>query len=195
MEWAEKIPLAAALARLAQSRADEEAWTSLYLAAWPLVMAINYRLLHGAREAAKDASQEVFLRLIRYGPMGELQEPEAFRSYLRMICRNVSRSYLRRLQQRGETELAEALSLQPALAEAEIQSPAAEAETQELLDRLLGVLAPQDQKLVKLLALGYTLPEIAKITHLSYSNVAVRLHRLRKKLRDYLADKAAQPDK
>ncbi len=59
----------------------------------------------------------------------------------------------------------------------------------QLRDELLSGLDPADQQLMKLLIEGYTLPEISSRLELSYSNAAVRLHRLRQTLRKYMQDK------
>src|SRR6266481_1527611 len=86
------------LKRLCRWRADDEAWQMLVRHLWPLVVAINYRILRGQRDLAEDASQEVFLRIFRYVRFDDfVSKPEDFQSYVRAICRNVSRSYLSQL--------------------------------------------------------------------------------------------------
>jgi len=63
------------------------------------------------------------------------------------------------------------------------------ARAKQLKNELLTALEPADQQLFKLLIEGYTLPEISSRLDLSYSNAAVRLHRLRSLLRKYMQDK------
>ena len=59
-------------------------------------------------------------------------------------------------------------------------------ETQGDIERATRALAPIDQKILALVVSGMSLKEVASATDLSYSNVAVRLHRLRKLLRSLL---------
>jgi DNA-directed RNA polymerase specialized sigma24 family protein len=63
------------------------------------------------------------------------------------------------------------------------------ARAEQLKRELLATLNPEDQQLFRLLIEGYTLPEVSGRLKLSYSNAAVRLHRLRALLRNYMNDK------
>jgi RNA polymerase sigma factor (sigma-70 family) len=138
---------------------------------------------------AKDVTQEAFQRLIKYCDFQKLQDPEAFLSYFRAVCRNVARDAL--------TRLAPELAVQVPLEEFELPSPRVEkpatpeelARAEQLKNELLAALEPADQQLFKLLIEGYTLPEISSRLDLSYSNAAVRLHRLRSLLRKHMQDK------
>jgi len=123
--------------------------------------------------------------MIKYGDFGQLQDPDAFLSYFRAVCRNVARDAL--------TQLAPELAQQVPLEELETPSPRVEkpatpeqlTRTKQLRDELLAGLEPADQQLLKLLIECYTLPEISSRLGLSYGNAAVRLHRLRQTLRKY----------
>src|SRR5438105_1398660 len=90
--------LIASIETLAHSRDDERAWGMLFNNLWPLVFATSYRILRGNRDLAEDASQDVFLRILRYARFEDfIDNPEAFKSYVRTICKNVCISYLARL--------------------------------------------------------------------------------------------------
>ena len=182
---ANKIDPAAAIAKLAVSPDDEAAWRDLYLVAWPYVLTVMYRLLRGARELAEDASQEVFRRLARTSPFGELLDPDDFRAYLWTLCRNVSRNYMRKLGLR-KISLAH---LRENLPKSSVDDPHYEMEAKELLDLLASRLEHGDREILRLLFEGYSLRDIVESTGLTYANTAVRIHRMRKGLNEFLQEK------
>lgn len=63
-------------------------------------------------------------------------------------------------------------------------------EQKELLERVLGELTPDDSELVWHVAQGYTLEETARRLGMSASNARVRMHRIRKRLRDEFPEEA-----
>jgi len=174
----QKASLPQVLARLANFRDDVEAWKILYLKMWPFVMGLNYRFLGGARELAEDASQEVFLRLLQYAHFESLQDPNNFRSYVRTMCLNVSKDQMRQSLKRKESQLIGDEVNPPRVSLPRFH----DVEIRETYEQLLSRLSRGDRELIELAALGYTLDEIARATGLTYGNVAVRIHRLRKKL-------------
>ncbi len=109
--------------------------------------------------------------------------------YFRAVCRNVARDAL--------TRLAPELAAQVPLEELDTASPRMEkpatpeqlARAEQLKRELLATLNREDQQLFRLLIEGYTLPEVSGRLNLSYTNAAVRLHRLRVLLRNYMKDK------
>lgn len=189
METVTKSRLTEALRRLAADRRDEEAWRALFLGAWGTGLSAANRTLRGQVELAKDVTQEAFQRLIKYCDFQELQDPDAFLAYFRAVCRNVARDALARL--------APELAAQVPLEELDTASPRLEkpatpeelARGEQLKGELLATLDPEDQQLFRLLIEGYTLPEVSDRLNLSYANAAVRLHRLRLRLRNYMKSK------
>ena len=156
---------------------------------WPFVVSLNFRLLGGSKQAADDASQEVFLRLLQYSTFEALTDPDSFRKYLRTVCTNVSRDYLQKLAKRNEAVLdGEQLdSLRSS-----VPGPQ-EVQIKEVYEGMLGSLSPEDRQMIEWAAQGYTLGEIADATGLSYNNAAVRLHRIRAKLRKSLLGLRIRP--
>ncbi len=189
METVTKSRLAEALRRLATDRSDQEAWRILFLGAWGTGLSASNRTLRGQVELAKDVTQEAFQRLIKYCDFQELQDPDAFLPYFRAVCRNVARDAL--------TRLAPELAAQVPLEELDTASPRVEqpatpeelARAEQLKRELLATLDSEDQQLFRLLIEGYSLPEVSGRLNLSYTNAAVRLHRLRVLLRNYMKDK------
>lgn len=160
----------------------------LYVHLWPLVFATNYRILRGDRGLAADAGQEVFLRLYRYARFQEFSErPDALLSYVLAICRNVSRNHLSLILREPPVSADE---VQAAMDETEnawasrAENPEVAAIRSNQLSVFLSSLDPEDQQLVELLLRGSTTPEIAQRLGLTYTNAAVRIHRLRRLARN-----------
>jgi RNA polymerase sigma-70 factor (ECF subfamily) len=181
----DKSSLSKILGQLAKSRTDEEAWASLYRQMWPFVIAIFYRQLGGIKEVAEDAAQDVFLRLVRSCPFGKLQNTDLFRAYVRRVAQNVARTYRYRFLKRAETEKEMKTTPEEAV---DNKQPLPEDYfgQEQLLRNIIAQLDETDRQLIRLLAKDLSLSDVAKATGLTYTNAGVRLHRLRRKLRDYL---------
>jgi RNA polymerase sigma factor (sigma-70 family) len=185
-----EYPLAVVLSRLARSRDDEEAWQQLYVRVWPFVVGLNYHFLRGVNHMVEDASQEVFLRLLQYCRFDGLQQPTAFFAYVRIVCMNVSRDFLSELAKRSETGLLPSIVEQlPGFITEDFTSQVKNIEAQDALKAILDHLNQDEQHFVKLAIKGYSLSEIAKLEGLTYSNAGVRMHRLRRKLKEALVPK------
>ena len=176
------------LKRLESERSDEEAWRMLYAHLWPLVFATNYRILRGDRGLAADGGQEVFLRLYRYARFQEFGDrPEAFLSYVLAICRNVSRDYLSLILREppvSDEEVEAAKDESEITWSAKADNPEIAAIRSNQLSGFLSSLETKDRELVELLLRGSTTPEIAKRLGLTYTNAAVRIHRIRQLARN-----------
>jgi len=173
------IQLEALLSRIGENRGDERAWAGLYDLAWPRAIAIAYRLVRGRRALAEDVGQEVFLRLLRYADLSRLGSGEDFYKYLAKMVENVCRDLIRKELAAGLTnidieEIAENL--------ASDASPSDLIENREFISRIEESLSDEDKRLVRLLAEGYKVQEIADRLGLSYSNAGVRIHRIRRQL-------------
>jgi RNA polymerase sigma factor (sigma-70 family) len=168
------------LQALAYDRENESGWRRLVTILWPYVFATNYALLGGVKDLAEDATQDVFLRLMKYGNFKELESGAALRAYLRTICRNTSRTYFKTLSDRlgysssgfekGADLSAEGIMPDDAL------------ELSELTASLHENLSESERKVLVLLIQGYDLGEVAQKLAISYSAAGVRVHRLRQKL-------------
>ena len=180
-----KEALGAALRRLSGcqqgERAWEDAWRVLFRQLWPLVRGISCQELAGVSESVEDASQEVFVRLLRYKPFKRITEPDDFLAYVRVVSRNVSRLYRRKIGRHGETPLADLERPENQAGTAE-HDYAALADARKAVQRLRDALTPREQQLLGLVLEDTPIPEIAQKTGVSYANAAVRVHRLRRKL-------------
>ncbi len=184
MNPGQKQSIAEALAVLAVSRRDENAWATLYRQMWPFVRAVVYRRLGSVEGLADDAAQEVFARLLRSCPFSRLREPDAFRGYVWRISDNVARTYRRRLISRHELPL-------PGGEEQEVadsrQARGQQAiELKELMQQAWRRLSFSDRRVLRMLVQGHSTKEIAREIGVSYGAAAIRLMRLRSKLRNSL---------
>lgn len=189
----EPVPLHALVARLASSPADEDAWRALYRQTWPFVFAVVYRRLRGAKALAEDASQEVFLRLVRACPFERLRDPDAFRRYVWRVADNVARTYARRILARHAAEIPTPEAEIGARDVQRVDLVEEKLAAEELLRQVVGGIEPRDRELLRLVLAGHSLSEIAKATGVTYGSAAVRLHRLRQRLRKSLFSKESKP--
>lgn len=184
-----RVPLEALLAQLATTRADEEAWRALYRQMWPFVFAAVYRRLRGDGALAEDASQEVFIRLVRACPFERLRDPEAFRRYLWRVADNVARTYARQVVGRHAAEVLTSEAEASGMDVQRFSRTGEELDAQDLMRRVVGDLTPSDRELLRLVLEGHSLSELAEARGLTYGNAAVQLHRLRQRLRNSLFSK------
>jgi len=189
------VPLDTLLARLASSKTDEEAWRALYRRTWPFVFAVVYRRLGGTLTLAEDASQEVFIRLVRSCPFERLRHVDAFRRYVWRVADNVARTYVRRAISRRAAEFSASEAEADSMDVQWFGHVEEELAAKNLLERVVADLAPGDRELLQLVLNGHNLPEIAKAIGLTYGNAAVRLHRLRQRLRKSLFLKESTPSR
>jgi RNA polymerase sigma factor (sigma-70 family) len=173
------MDLEQALERLAQSRTDEAAWTALHNSLWPYVFAVAFRELKGAARAAEDVAQETFLRLVRSAPFERLEEPSDMRAYAAAVARNVARDTARR---EARLPMAEAVSERGA----DLLGPLGPQLPEGTLERARTLLEPQDVALLDLLIRGDDIRSVAATLGIRYGTAAVRIHRLRKRLRKLL---------
>jgi len=175
--------LGEALRRLAEARDDETAWRTLYAQLWPYVVAIAFREARGRAEVAEDAAQETFLRLVRYATFRELQDAASLRAYAATVVRRVTGELLAHESRRGESSLDatdEGTARPPAVA------PLGALPAEEALERLRPVLNEPEMALLRLLLSGNDVAAVAAALGIRYGTAAVRIHRLRAKIKKHL---------
>lgn len=166
------------LMKLREVPDDETAWKQLFRELWPFVLAVSFRRLHGNRELAEDVAQEVFLLLARASPFERLTSADALKAYVWRMIQNTINSYLRLSQWEPSTglQVKEQAQIEPNL------------ELGLWIDKKLADLSTQNRELIWMIAEGHSLADAAEATGLSYSAAGVRVHRLRKQLRDAFGD-------
>jgi RNA polymerase sigma-70 factor (ECF subfamily) len=146
----------------------------------------------GHQEDAEDVMQDALIKTYRH--VGDIEEPEAFRTWLYRTVRNACLMKRRRRVHEPASHLpldATAAAGSRALEVADASRPA----DQRLIDswlgsRLRGALATLDPPLRAIVVLreieGLSTREVAQILKLSEANVKTRLHRARVRLRQQL---------
>jgi RNA polymerase sigma-70 factor (ECF subfamily) len=158
----------------ASRRGDEQAFAALVRIHERRVFRLAARFFRH-REDVEDAAQETFLRA--WSKLAGYRAEAPFEHWLTRICLNCCYETLRRRQPRT-TEL-------PESAAAPGHDPAAAVE----VDRLLGRLSPADRFVLLLLdGEGWSVEEIAGRLGWTATNVKVRAHRARKRLRRVLGE-------
>jgi len=178
-------PIVAALEELGTDRDSEAAWRVIVKYTSTVVRALGAFRLHVAPHDLDDVTAEVMYRLVRWAPFREFGGDEVrFRAYVSAVARSIVTANARRQKryQQMEDELADDPTL---VSKAVFQDDAV---LNELLTRLLDVLKPQELRLVHRLASGASREEIAKEMKLTAGAFAVRLFRLRHKVRKWLID-------
>ena len=162
---------------------DTEAFGILVDRYGNMVFQVVFRI-SGNREEAEDLSQEVFIRAFRQ--LGQFRGDAAFSSWLYRIAWNLSMDRLDKRKKEAWIELdklTDTHTLNTAISEPyqamdmaeRKRSLTLEIEKLDAPDRLLIELYYRDEKTVK---------EIAWILGIGESNVKIRLHRIRKKLKN-----------
>lgn len=169
------------LTKLGTQPKDEQLWWELYSHVRRFVFGVAYRALNGNRGLADDATQVVFMRLFQYAEFTEFSEPEDFLGYIATIARHAALD-LKKAEGRYVTGLDLTLcDFIPGT-----PTPAQHESARRSLLELLEQLDPEERHLVDLLMEGFSLDEIAGQLKISYANAAVRIHRLRERLRKSL---------
>lgn len=169
------------LARLQEDPKNEDLWKALYVQIKRFVYAVAYRVLNGNDELAKDATQMVFLRLFEYCEFTEFSEPEEFLAYVATVSRHAALDLIKRERKYVtglDVTLCDFLPGTP--------TPKQHESAKNQLHDLLESLDSEDAALVEMLIEGCTLDEVAERLGISYAAGAVRIHRLREKLRNAL---------
>jgi len=151
---------------------DRDAFDALVQSCRPWVFGICLRLVHDSR-TAEDLTQDVLLQAFRR--LGQLRQPDRFRSWLSRIAVNACRMHLRRLLSRP----GEASGVAQALAPAEMDAPPPFG-----VDDALTRIDPVSRRVLLLFysdELSHA--EIAEALSLSAAAVKSRLHRAREQLR------------
>jgi RNA polymerase sigma factor (sigma-70 family) len=126
----------------------------------------------------EDVAQDVFYRLVKFCDFSAFPNGDAFLGYLHAICKNVARDFSRK---RPSAAQSDNTGLD------EIASPGQEQRLSDEILRLRKIFSGLDRAelvLAEYLLKGHTLKEIAHLTDQTYGGLAVRVHRLRARLRD-----------
>ena len=146
----------------------------------------------GNSEEAQDSTQEVFIK--GYFSLKKLKEPKKFKSWISQIAYNESISHLRKKKRGLDITFIDNIKYEsaqlPDNSVEEIEIKAKTDSDMEMLRSAIKLLKEEEQYLIK--AFYYedrSVKEIEEVTGLSESNIKTKLHRIKRKLKDYITDK------
>lgn len=146
----------------------------------------------GNGEVAQDITQEVFIK--GYFSLKKLKEPKRFKSWISRIAYNESISYLRKKKRGLDVTFIENIEYEsikvPDNSIDEIEIKVKTDNDIEILRGAIKQLKEEEQFLIR--AFYYenrSIKDIEEITGLSESNIKTKLHRIKKRLKDYITNK------
>ncbi len=144
------------------------------------VLRVAQRLLLN-REAAKDAAQDVFLRV--YKKIGSVDERQDFRAWLYRITANICFDLLRR----SKNDLPADLGFEAADAGDDPERSAAAVQERQLVLAALKNLSPREREAIVLRDLeGYSSAEVAKLLGSSETTVRSQISTGRAKMKSFI---------
>ena len=176
------------LARLIQRAAagDSAAFEQIMIQSQQRVMTMTWRIL-GNEADARDASQEVFLRVYKY--LGRFNQDQDFFAWLYQITVNVCRDIARKRQRHTDRFM----SLAAGAGEGAFEVPAArediegalmQAEQRELIARAMATLPHKERASIVLRDIeGLATDEVARIMKSSSTTVRSQISSARKKIK------------
>jgi RNA polymerase sigma factor (sigma-70 family) len=122
-----------------------------------------------------DITQEAFARFVQFRGLEKVADDSSAVAYLLRTCRNV---FLDGVKQDRRITTDTSVDLET------IESDPTTPDPLVVIDRLAKKLDADDQRFFKMTRDGRTLAEIATTLGISYTAAGVRLHRIKKRLRD-----------
>jgi|SRR6185437_10136262 len=167
---------------------DATAFEQIMISSQPRVMAMSWRML-GNEADARDASQEVFLRVYKY--LGRFKQDQDFFAWLYRITVNVCRDILKKRRQQGESPVSIAADMDEGRPEIPAADDDAEqtlihAQQRELISRAIALLPYKERASILLRDVeGFSTEEVARILKSSSTTVRSQISSARRKIRDY----------
>jgi RNA polymerase sigma factor (sigma-70 family) len=163
--------------QLRASPGNEKLWAAWYKAAYPKVYFAAHRFSNGRPDLARELVQETFSRFIEYRALERVVDESSAVAHLIVTCRNLA------IDRNTEARLISLEGLEKADV---IAAPDVPMDRAMDVERAVLELNQDDRDLVKWMRDGLSVSEIAARLEVSYSAAGVRVHRLRKRLRDLI---------
>jgi RNA polymerase sigma-70 factor (ECF subfamily) len=167
---------------------DTAAFEQIMIQAQQRVMAVTWRML-GNEADARDASQEVFLRVYKY--LKRFRQDQDFFAWLYGITVNVCRDFLKDRQHHGNrfvplSEDAEGAHFEITAEGADAESIVVQAQQRELIAKAIALLPFKERASIVLRDMeGCSTEEVAQIMKSSATTVRSQISSARKKIRAY----------
>jgi RNA polymerase sigma-70 factor (ECF subfamily) len=167
---------------------DKAAFEQIMIHSQQRVMAMSWRIL-GNEADARDASQEVFLRVYKY--LGRFKQDQDFFAWVYRITVNVCRDMLKKRQH--ESDRFRALDADPSEEILEIpfvhedaEQTLIQAQRRELISRAIATLPFKERASIVLRDVeGLSTDEVARVLKSSSTTVRSQISSARRKIRDY----------
>ena len=167
---------------------DAVAFEQIMIHSQQRVMAMSWRML-GNEADARDATQEVFLRVYKY--LGSFKRNQDFFAWLYRITMNVCRDALKKRRHQGEHVVSIAADADEAFLDIPASQDDAEqtlmhAQRCELISRAIATLPYKERASIVLRDVeGLSTEEVARVLKSSSTTVRSQISSARKKIRDY----------
>lgn len=166
---------------------DKAAFEQVMINSEHRVMAMTWRML-GNEADARDASQEVFLRVYKY--LGRFRRDQEFFAWLYGITMNVCRDFLKKRQSHSSRFISfgeeEGAAHEVADAHADAEQVLVQTQQRELIERAMGTLPFKERASIVLRDVeGLSTDEVARIMKSSATTVRSQISSARKKIRIY----------
>ncbi|MGH9956358.1 MAG: RNA polymerase sigma factor [Pyrinomonadaceae bacterium] len=182
----DQTPLVLLIERAANG--DTPAFEQIMIHSERRVMAMTWRML-GNEADARDASQEVFLRVYKY--LGRFRRDQDFFAWLYGITVNVCRDFLKKRKKYDRRfvpfgEDAEEVAFEVAAKHADAESILVQAQQRELIAKAIATLPFKERASIVLRDVeGFSTEEVARIMKSSATTVRSQISSARKKIRIY----------
>lgn len=178
-------PLAAMIERARQG--DTSAFEEIIDRYQQKVMTTSWRML-GSQEDARDASQEVFLRVYRY--LGGFKRDQDFSGWLYRIIVNVCRDYARKRGSRHQfasfEDEREAGTFESLTSVEDVEGDAIRSQQRALIAEALDALSARERAALVLRDLeGLSTEEVARVLGSSQTTVRSQISSARTKIKQY----------
>lgn len=178
------------LTRLIQRAAagDTAAFEQIMIQSQQRVLTMTWRIL-GNEADARDASQEVFLRVYKY--LGRFKQDQDFFAWLYQITVNVCRDIARKRQQHTNRFMSlatgpEERTFEVPAAEEDFEGALMQAQQRELIARAMATLPHKERASIVLRDIeGLATDEVARIMKSSSTTVRSQISSARKKIKIY----------
>lgn len=180
-----QTPLTALIEHAASG--DKAAFDRIMIHSQQRVMAMTWRLL-GNDADARDASQEVFLRVYKY--LGSFKQDQDFFAWVYTIAVNVCRDIAKKRAYHNDTVVLEPDTAEeawsPSSNEESADDAAIRAEERELIAKAMATLPYKERASIVLRDVeGYSTNEVALIMNSSATTVRSQISSARRKIRIY----------
>jgi RNA polymerase sigma-70 factor, ECF subfamily len=167
---------------------DKAAFEQIMIYSQQRVMAMSWRML-GNEADARDASQEVFLRVYKY--LGRFKQDQDFFAWLYQITVNVCRDMLKKRQHENTrfgllaADSAEQV-LEIPFEHQDAEQTLIQAQRRELISRAIATLPFKERASIVLRDVeGLSTDEVARVLKSSSTTVRSQISSARRKIRDY----------